>query len=732
MKTKQVASILICLCLFAFAATDAKEKESPSRPKVGLVLGGGGALGLAHIGVLKVLEEQHIPIDYIAGTSMGSIIAGCYASGMSPDEMQTWLESLDWDEVMSDKTPRKELYFRRKQDDQRYLIEMGLNFKGPKMGTGLAAGQKFNNLLQLATLRSADITNFDQLPIPYRAIATDLQSGEAFIIDHGQIATAMRASMAVPGVFTASEIDGRLMVDGGIVDNLPVDVVRAMGADVIIAVDVGADADQVDPTTLNSLGSILSRTYTIAQRPGQIEQFEKADIGIRPVLIGMTAAEFDRVAEFVPRGEEAARGKTQALSTLAVDNEAYATFLAKQRRAKPEQVRVDQIKVTGNHRVSEGAIRGRIRSRPGAPFDENAMQFDLMRIYGIGEFEQVLFRLDPDEEGNRILRYDVKEKNWGPLYLGLGLNLRSDFEQDAEWAMLLNVTRRSLNALGAEWRNEFELGSRQSALSEFYQPLDASGFFFVAPTLQYCSEQEAIYEDDSHVADYNVKKAEARLDFGLQLRRYAELRAGPVWGSGRGEIETGATNLPTLDETYSGWHVGLIVDLQDRTMFAREGFYLKTDGLFARKDMGGHTQFDKVEGVFRKFQSFGEHTFTLGLQGGTSLGSDLPGYAQFKLGGPFGFAGMAEGQFRGSYLGIASLGYAYRLLQLPSQLGKGIYALSRVDVGNTWEDEFDTDDLRYGGLIGIGADLSIGPLYLGYGHADEGYNCFYLSLGTMF
>ena len=727
--------ILVGLLLPAGAALPAfgaPASKTPPRPKVGLALGGGGALGFAHIGVLRALEEQRIPIDFIAGTSMGSIIAGFYASGMSPDEMQTFLEGLDWDEVMSDETPRRELYFRRKQDDQRYLFEMGLNFRGPKMGTGMAAGQKFNNLLQLATLRSAAITNFDRLPIPFRAVATDLQSGTAHVLDHGNLATAMRASMAVPGAFTAVELDGRILVDGGIVDNLPVDVVKAMGADVVIAVDVGSDADRVDPASLKSLGGILSRTYTIAQRPEQIEQFKRADIGIQPKLADLSASDFARVSEFIPQGEEAARGKAEELSRLSIGEEAYAEFRAKQRRAKPESIPVGEVAVTGNRRVSEGIVRGRIHSRAGEPFDERAMQLDLMRIYGIGEFEQVLFRLDPGAEGRRILRYDVKEKSWGPLYLALGLNLRSDFEQDAEWALLLNVTRRSLNALGAEWRNEIEFGSRQSVLSEFYQPLHAAGVLFLAPTVEYSSETEAVYEEDDHIADYDVTKAEARMDVGLQLRRYAELRAGPVWGTGKATVETGATNLPTFDADYAGAKIGLIVDRQDRTLFAREGYYFETKGVFVRESMGGDVDFDKVEGIFRKFQSFGDHTVTLGLQAGSSLDSDMPVYAQFKLGGPFGFAGLAEGQFRGSYLGVASLGYSYRLLQLPAQLGKGIYAITRFDAGNVWADEFDADDLRYGGAIALGADLSIGPLYVAYGRADEGYDCFYFSLGTVF
>lgn len=722
--------LFIALLYVSFASSTFAQLTN--RPKVGLVLGGGGALGLAHIGVLKVLEENRVPIDYIGGTSMGSIIAGLYACGMSPDEMQTFLESLDWNEVMNDETPRRELFFRRKLEDQRYLFELGLSRHGFQTGTGMAAGQKFNNILEYITLRAATVTDFNQLPIPYRAVATDLQSGQPYVMDHGHLATAMRASMAVPGAFTPVDIDGHILVDGGIVDNLPVDVVKAMGPDIIIAVDVGADADQVDPESLKTMGGILGRTYTIAQRPEQMEQFKQADIGIQPVLAGLTAAQFDRVSEFVPKGMAAARAKQSELAGLSVSDEAYATFLARQRRSNDVNQLVEAVRVVGNQRVDESVIRGRIRSAPNEPFNARIVNRDLSRIYGIGEFEQVLFRFQPDSNGVNTLTYDAREKSWGPTYFKYGLNLQTDFEGDAEWAMLLNLTRMSINDLGAEWKNDIELGSSRAILSEFYQPLDRRGFLFLAPTVNYKSEIQDLYEDDDKVAEYDVRKVETRLDVGFQLRQYAELRMGPVWGSGRAEVQTGSADLPTLDEDYAGWAVGLIVDRQDRTVFAREGYYFKTDATFAREDLGGDRNFDKLTANYQQQHSLGEHTLSLGLQGGSSLGSELPGYAQFTLGGPFSFAGLAEDQFRGSYLGVASLGHRYRLLALPSQLGRGVYTVARLDVGNVWQDEVDREDVRCGGALGLGADTAIGPLYLAYGLAEGGYGRIYFSLGTAF
>lgn len=725
-------SWLLAIIVVMEVSSIADEKPSGiGRPKVGLVLGGGGALGISHIGVLRVLEEQRVPIDYICGTSMGAIIAGLYASGMSPDEIEAFLSGLDWNEVMTDETPRRELYYRRKLEDQRYLLTVGLGWKGLKMGTGMAAGQKFNNLLQLQAQRSATITDFNQLPIPYRAVATDLQSGEAYVMDHGNLARAMRASMAVPGAFTAVEIDGHLLVDGGIVNNLPVDVAKAMGADIVIAVDVGAAADKVDPEKLKTMVGIIGRTYAIAQRPEQMEQYKRADIGLQPDLEGFTASQFARVAELVPKGEAAARTKVAEFQKLAVSAGEYDAFLTRQRHAPPAAIRIDAVEVSGNQRVSEQNIRGRIYSATNSLFNTKTMQYDLMRIYGIGEFEQVLYRLDQQDEETGTLSYDVTEDPAGPLYLSVGLNLRSDFQNDTDWNMLLNLTRRSIGQLGAEWRNEAVLGSTQALRSEFYQPLDHGGIFFVAPAIDYCSELHDLYDGKSHIATYDVETTEAKIDFGIQLRSYAELRIGSVIGNGQGKVDTGTAGLPEFDDDYAGPAFNLVVDRKDRTYFAREGYYFSARGFFPNEDWGGDVSFDKLSLDFAKNYSLDDHTLSLELKYGTDLGSDLPGYAQFTLGGPNSFSGLAQDQFRGSTLGVASLGYRYRLKELPSQLGRGIYTLTRVDAGNVWEDNMDSD-LRYGATIGVGVDLGVGPLYLTYGFADGGYRSLYFAFGSDF
>jgi NTE family protein len=298
--------------------------------------------------------------------------------------------------------------------------------------------------------------------------------------------------------------------------------------------------------------------------------------------------------------------------------------------------------------------------------------------------------------------------------------------------MLLNLTRMSVNDLGGEWRNELQIGSWLDMVSELYQPLEPSGYLFVAPNVEYLSRVEDVYDGKSRVAEYEIDTFRGQLDLGVQLRDYAELRVGPFWGTGRASVETGSSDLEESDEDFAGWATSLIVDRQDRTLFAREGYYLGIDGEFAMESMGGESEYEKISGQARGQFSRGDHTYGLGLQGGTSLGSELPSYAELTLGGAFSFAGLAEDQFRGSYLGVGSLSYRYRLMQLPSQLGRAVYAMARFDAGNVWEDSFDTDDLRYGALGGIGADSVLGPLYLGYGRTDDGYDSIYFSLGTVF
>jgi len=303
--------------------------------------------------------------------------------------------------------------------------------------------------MEAVTLHAASVTHFNELPVPFRAVATDLASGKPYVISGGRLSKAMRASMAVPAVFTPVEMAGHVLVDGGVVNNLPVDVVKAMGADVVIAIDVGATSDKVNAEALRTLPGILGRTYAIAQRPGQLESLKNADFGIQPDLDGFTAAQFARVAEIIPQGEEAARQAIPQLEHLRVPEETHEAMLSRRRHPPFVPPNIQSIEVTGNQRVSKAVIRGRIYTEPGETFDPEKVQKDIRRVFGVDEFEQVQFHLKPRADGTADLDYEVKEKPWGPSYLKFGLKLRSDLSEDSDWVILLNYTRMSVNQWGA-------------------------------------------------------------------------------------------------------------------------------------------------------------------------------------------------------------------------------------------------------------------------------------------
>jgi NTE family protein len=708
------------------------------RPRIGLVLGGGGALGIAHIGVLRTLEEMRIPIDRIAGTSMGSIIAGLYAAGLSPDEIAGALTRLDWWDVLKDQTPYRDLDFRRKEESTRYLMDMELGVQGFRLlfPHGLASGQKFNNLMQSLTVNAAGVTVFDNLNIPYRAVATDLRSGRPVVLDRGNLAVAMRASMAVPGVFTPVELNGFLLVDGGLVNNLPVDIVKAMGADIIIAVDVGAsEAKAGEKSDFRDLGAILGRTYTIMQRPKDDARREAANILIEPDLVGWSASDFHRGAELIPRGQLAVLAHSNALARLSVAEPAYASWRNKQRAQRQDAMTIRSIQITGNQTVPTTTIAKRMEIQPGETADPDRIHRDVARIHGMGDFQTVTHRLLPtDKPGEYDLAIETREKYWGPGYVHTGLRLESDMSGSSSWSMLLNLRRAGLNDLGGETRIDLEGGRRQAVVGEWYQPLQDRGFVFVAPAVEVSSESQNIYEDERKTAEYEEDLLLGRFDVGSQYKEYGECRVGVLVGSMDAAPEVGATNLPTVDPQLGAVTAQLTVDRLDARVFARHGSYVRVHGFFSSDDLGADDTYNKVEGRIHGLSSWGDHTGGITFFGGHSLGSDVPFYDQFRVGGMMMFPGIPIDGLRGSYYGIVDLNYSYRIGRLSPSTGKGIYALAGVTAGNVWQttDEVDLDDLIVSGMLGLALDTVLGPIAMGAGLAEDRELELYLSVGTLF
>jgi NTE family protein len=500
-------SFAACLVLCTLIGGPAKAGEGPAqasaaaRPKICLVLSGGGARGAAHIGVLKVLEELRVPVDCIAGTSMGSIVGAAYASGITVAEMERLLPELSVELLFKERPPRQEQSIRRKEDDNTVLVgpEFGVSKAGLSLPKGVVSGVQLESVLRgLAKVKG--YRKFDELPIPYRAVATDLVTGKAVVFSDGELANVMRASMSVPGAVAPAEINGMLLVDGGLTNNLPVDVVRAMGADIIIAVNLGTPL-----LTREEVGSILGVTMqminilTEQNVQASLASLKPTDILILPELGKYSASDFDNLLKTVPVGEAAARKVSEQLAALSLPPDQYAALRQKQLVVAPPDTRpVDEIRFANLARVNPNTVRNIMETKPGQPIDQQVLDRDLRRIYGTGDFEHVNYSL-LEEPGRRVLNVDAVEKSWGPDYLRFGLGLSSDFKGDAFYNLLASYRKTWINSLGAEWRNDLQVGRTSFIKSEFYQPLDERQYFFVAPRVELERRPVYVYSGDQHL-----------------------------------------------------------------------------------------------------------------------------------------------------------------------------------------------------------------------------------------
>jgi NTE family protein len=723
-----------CLAVaLAAVAIPAAAAEQP--PKIGLVLSGGGARGGAHIGVLQVLEEMRVPVDCVAGTSMGSIIGGLYSVGYDPDDLAEIVQNIDWDAAFRDQPVRKRLSFRRKEDDDLPLwpLEIGIGGHGPSGPAGLTTASRIEFIFRSLTLDAAGIHDFDDLPIPYRAVAADLDSGDPVVLEGGELALAMRASMSIPAVFTPVELDGRLLVDGGIAMNLPVEVAQAMGADVIIAVDVGTPTRHARER-LSPMG-VYSQTFSVLAKENVARSLARLggdDLLIVPDLSEVKTGDFKEINKAIASGEAAARAVADELGRYAVSAEEYAQFLARQRRDRREADRltVDEVVVEGVTRTRPDVVRRRVRTAAGSELDPDLLMRDLDRVSQAGEFEAVGFRVEREDERNR-LAIEVREKTWGPGYLRFGLGLAADFEGDTEFRMLANYRRANVNRLGAEWKTIVSLGDPSLITTELFQPLEPSGFWFVAPNLTYFQDRDDAYLAGDELEVLDVQTAVGGLDFGIQIRNYGEVRLGAYRGNLEADPRTASAFVP-FESDLGFARLQATVDQLDNVAFPTQGNRTTLDVVLARDSLGADDEYDRLLFSTTSAKTWGRNTFVGGVEFGTDLDSDLPFYEEFQLGGFLKLSGIERGRLRGNAMGLIALGDYWRLGEL-GPLGK-LYAGLIAQAGNVWEDDSDADlgDLIYSGTLFFGVDMRLSPVYLAYGHAEGGESAAYLFVGKPF
>jgi NTE family protein len=719
----------LCFAAIAFAAPLCAE----ARPKVCLVLSGGGARGAAHVGVLKVLEELRVPVDCIAATSMGSIVGGAYATGLPIAEMERTLGAITSNRLFVERAPRRDVAMRRKLDDRSILfgVEVGVGDGELKLPKGIVSGVELETVLR-SLVRLPGYRDFDELPIPFRAVATDLETGKAVVIGDGEVASAMRASMSVPGAVAPAEQRGRILVDGGLTDNLPVDVARAMGADIVIAVNLGTPLLKRD-----KLGSVLGvssqmiNILTEQNVQASLAMLGPRDILIEPALGDFAAGDFDDLAKAVPIGEAAARKVSARLSQLSLAPAEYANFENARVAAPPDKLAVDEIRFAPLSRVNPEVPRRSMETKAGEPLDPERLDRDLRRMYGTGDYERVGYSI-VDERGRRVLVVDAVEKSWGPDYLRLGLGLGSDFRGDDFFNAAASYRKTWIDPLGAEWRTNLQVGNTGFATTEFYQPLFVDRSLFLAPRLEFGRRTVDLYSGDDRIARADVRSRFLALDLGSEFTRFAELRLGLLAGSIETSQQTGPPGLvsPSGRIDQGAYTARLVFDQFDSANFPRSGFAGHAEVFRSSPSLGADFAYTRWEADAGVAASRGRHTLQLAVKGGGRIGSDpIPPYDQFQWGGFLQQSGYARGALTGQGLQFARAVYMYRLQS--QRFFEGVYAGLSLEAGRLSDPLVPgsaSGSLRSGAAF-VAVDTPVGPVYVGYGRAQGGHSAAYFYLG---
>lgn len=730
--------LLYFLFLQTVLAQDATEVDdetaTSSRPRVGLVLGGGGARGAAHIGVLKELERLQIPVDAIVGTSMGAVVGGLYATGMSADDLEDLVSSLDWAGALSDKPNRKDLSFRRKQDDSQSPIDFELGVRGTELvlPKGAIQGQKLDLLLRELTFDVSHIRKFDDLPIPFRAIASDIERGEIWIMDGGNLAQSIRASMSVPGVFAPVRIGDRLLVDGGLIGNLGVNVMQDMGVDVIIAVDV--EFPLYGPEELDSALTISEQMLTILIRKETLRQIERLgpqDILIRPDLGTFASTNFNDILETVEPGQAAAREQASKLEALSLGKAAWDTYLSQRTHSAASASHLAFVRIIDDGELAPEVLQLKLSVKAGDPIDHALLAHNADRLYGLGLYEKVSYELV--EEGGRTgVEYRARSKSWGPNFLQFGVSLEDDFEGSTAFNLEARMTRAGINRLGAEWRNDLRLGTDPKLFSEFYQPLSSDSRLFIAPHISVEQSNINAFAADTRIARLRVTEAEVGIDIGRELGRIGEFRVGLFRGAGEARVRVGDPALPNIDFSAGGAFARLRFDSLDNARFPRRGMRSDIKWTLSRPGLGADSDFDTIEGEATQTWSRGKNSLHLGVSYATTLESDGAFQDFFPMGGFLRLSGLERGEIAGPHAALAKVVYYRRIGDTTGIMDTPIYLGMSAEAGNVWRtrSEISFDSMILNGSLFVGFDTILGPVYLAAGFAEHGQSNFYLFIGA--
>ncbi|MBM4885092.1 patatin-like phospholipase family protein [Vibrio parahaemolyticus] len=739
-----------------------KNEDTPTRPRVAVVLAGGGAKGAAHIGVLKALEEMHIPVDIITGTSMGAYVGGLYATGMSADEIESFIYSVDWNSGYRDRVDRSQRRVRDKEYEDRYQIttDLGLRFGEVRAPTGVVQGQNMLRVLRETTGNLGRFDSFDELAIPYRSVATDILELDEVVIGNGYLVDAMMASMSVPGALPPYKLNGHMLVDGGVVNNMPVDVARAMGADVVIAVDISTDYKTEDDFTgLFTVADQLSNYLVRRSTQQQVETLQEHDVYIRPNVGQMETVEFDKMPWAFQSGYDITKEMESKLAGLRLSNAEYQKYIDHKQEVRKKLVYgddrvVDEIVIVNNTHYSDVLLTNRLELETGRKIETAEIEKAVENLYALDRFELITYHFE-EVDGSNLLVFDVNEKSWGPNYLNFRFFLEDDFDTDSQYGIGMSTNFTNLNSHGAEMALNVEMGTDKLIEAELYSPVLSSQEFFVAGKVAYSSEGRnlPVSDDDSSLSSVNdflpVSYTEfvSEIAIGIQPTLWQELRLGGRYSSGSIELSTLAS-VGNLDFERRGLFANYRLDTLDDFAFPTRGLLVDLEYLVSHdtspEEIGQSKPEDIVEDTVYEIDA--RFKGAMSYQRHTLVGQAEYSFVQSKnssitldpreLGGFLHLSGIPRNSLIGQNLFFSSLVYRYKWFDNDFGLFEApVYVGASLEHGGTWSDndlKLNEAPLYNAASIFFGVDSPIGPIMLAYGRTEQDMEAVYLIVGTSF